>query len=291
MSDGFTGAKRAITAQVAEFLGRNNVTPADMACSVFGLAGADFEWQKEELRNIITTLGFEDFVVDNDGYLGLKAGSPDGTGVCSINGTGTVSVGINYKGERVQVGGIGGISSDNAGGNFLGNSVAAAVYDACFRCGDATILKDMVFDTFKIVKKEDYPEIIIKAVRLSENILKLNTMLKEAEKKGDKAAIKILEQMGKTLGLTVAGCLGELKFTAGTANIVLAGSVWVKGAYPSMLESFKKNLAKNIAPKLKLNYKILNHEPAIGAVIWALEGAGTITENIRSKLLSSQNGL
>jgi len=282
-ADGFVGCKRALDEQLGMILGRNKLKSSDLAYSVFGLAGADFEWQKIELSKIIASLGFSNFVVDNDGYIALKAGSADGAGVCSINGTGTVTVGIN-KSKRLQVGGIGDISGDKGGGTYLSRSAAAAVYDTCFRCGADTVLKYMIFNGFGIACKDDYAEAIIKILASSDNMLKINRMISDAEKQGDKVTVNILGGIGEELGLTSAGCLRELQHS-GTVNIVLAGSVWVKGGYTAMLKAYKTVLTQNCLPDTKLSYTVLKQEPAIGAVIWALERAGVITEAMREKLL------
>jgi len=282
MSDGFVGCKKVIEVQINQFLSRNKIKPSDLSYSVFGLAGADFEWQKKELSKIIQSLGFANFVVDNDGYIGLKAGSPDGTGVCSINGTGTVTVGINRVGKRLQVGGIGDVSGDRGGGEYLARRTAEAVYNNCFRCGEQTILRDMIFDAFGIKSKEDYPEAILKILSSAENILKINIMLAGAEKSGDKAAIKVLNNVGTELGFSTAGCLRELGLDD-VANIVLAGSVWVKGDYIAMLDAFKQAISQSTTTTTK--YTILKQEPAMGAVVWALESVGILDSNTRAKLL------
>ncbi|MDR3318571.1 MAG: N-acetylglucosamine kinase, partial [Clostridiales bacterium] len=94
MPDGFLGTEREMRKQLDKLFFRNGMHAEDVGFGVFGLAGADFESQKSELKKILRGMGFSRFVVDNDGYLALKAGTSDGTGVCCINGTGTVTVGI-----------------------------------------------------------------------------------------------------------------------------------------------------------------------------------------------------
>ena len=74
-----------------------------------------------------------EFQLENDGILGVKAASPNGKGICSINGTGTVTVGVDDRGQFLQVGGVGYISGDEAGGSFIVRRTYQAVYDSFYR--------------------------------------------------------------------------------------------------------------------------------------------------------------
>jgi len=283
-ADGFVGCKKVLGRQLNEILDRNRVKPSNLVYSVFGLAGADFEWQKVELSRIISSLGFNNFIVENDGYIALKAGSANGVGICSINGTGTVTVGINQQGKRLQVGGIGDISGDRAGGNYLARRVMAAVYDNCFRCGADTKLKDVIFETFKIAGKDDYAEKSIEVLSSADNILKINHIIGDIEKQSDKVAIDILSKIGEDLGKSTSGCLRAIE-CKGAVNIVLAGSIWVKGGYKAMFDRYKEIVSQSCLSETTLRYTVLKQEPAIGSIIWALESAGSMNKKMREKLI------
>ena len=286
MADGFVGCKRVMNKQIAEFLGRNKITPNDLAYSVFGLAGADFEWQKQRLTQILNEIGFVDLVVDNDGYLAIKAGSEDWTGVCNINGTGTVTVGINSKGDRLQVGGIGDISSDYGGGEQLARAAARAVYDSLYRCGEATALEGMIFGAFGIESPELYAQAILEILGNADNVLRINRMIGAADNAGDKVANGILRTMGGTLGMSAAGCLNALGFEK-AATVVLAGSVWVKGDYSAMKLEFERVIKKHCPTLKTITLVTLDNEPAIGAVLWALEKAGRLDKAVHKKVISN----
>ncbi len=271
LSDSYTGTRREIEKRLTELFSRHKIRADNVAYAVFGLAGADFAYQKKKLAALISDLGFKRFIVENDGFLGLKAGSRTGTGVCCINGTGTVTVGINARGERLQSGGLGEISTDRAGAHYLALRGMAAVYDMLFRCGPATSLKDMFYKRFNIL---DDGAFVLKATEVAghkEEILCVNKMMEEAEADGDETVKNILAKSGEELAKTVAGCADRLRIE-GDVEVVLAGSVWTKGRFETMYRVFIDNLERN--SRRRFVFSKLKQPPAIGAVIWALEEYG-----------------
>ena len=268
LPDSFDGTRREIGNRTAELFTRNGITSKDVAFAAFGLAGADFEWQKAKLSAVVESLGFSSYVLDNDGFLALKAGSKSGVGIGSINGTGTVTVGVNEKGERMQVGGIGEISGDKAGAVYIATRGVGAIYDSLYRMGKNTLLKDLLFSKFSIADDRDFAYAATKILNSKEGIYKVNLLREEAETEGDEAVVSILSDIGKGLASSVAGCIHKLHFTD-TVEVVLAGSVWVKSKFESMRKAFEELLSSKC--KISFIIRYLKQPPAIGAVIWALE--------------------
>ncbi len=270
LSDGFEGSRLEMGRQINLLLSRNGISVADIEFAVFGLAGADFDYQKQKLSEIIKGFGFKRFIVDNDGYLPLKAGSMTGTGICSINGTGTVTVGINENGERFQLGGLGEISRDMAGANYIAVRGASLVYSHLFRCGEHTILKNMFFDAFNL-HRENYALEITELLRNKKNVLSINQLMEKAESLGDVPVMNLMREIGRELGLTAAGCAQILNFKS-EIQIILAGSVWSKGSFNSMRSEFEKTVS--VLVDKKVVFTKLNFPPALGAVLWAFEEIG-----------------
>ena len=131
----FEGAYVEMNEKITEILSRNKLTINDVVSGAFGLAGVDAPFQKKALEEAVEKIGFTKYAVVNDGFLGIKAASKTGTGVCSINGTGTVNVGIDEDGNWMQVGGIGYVAGDEAGGSFLARAAVRIAFDECFRFG------------------------------------------------------------------------------------------------------------------------------------------------------------
>ena len=225
LPDGFDGAFRVMKESIEKLLKRNNLQSSDVNYAAFGLAGVDMPSQKKRLEEIIARIGFKHFVVNNDGFLGIKATSPTGVGVCSINGTGTVTVGLDEKGKMQQVGGVGYISGDEAGGAYLTRRVFQAVYDELYRVGDNTTLTPAVFSLLDISEKEEYLPVLIDKLNTRQidrtEIIKL---LFAHGNSGDQVSQEILRQAGLCMARSVVGCIRKLHFEK-TIPVILAGSV------------------------------------------------------------------
>lgn len=262
---GFEGAYRVMKENIEELLHRHNLIVTDVAGAAFGLAGVDVPFQKKALEEIVERLGFTNFVVLNDGFLGIKAASPSGVGACSINGTGTVNVGIDSSGKYFQVGGIGYTSGDEAGGSFLARRSIQAVFNACFRFGDDTALVEDVFKMYEITSKYELPDAILLGNVDSTYLIK--ALCKRANE-GDQVAIEILETAGTNMARSIAGVIRELNID-GETYVIQAGSVWAKATSQIMSDKFKEVV--NTLTNRKCKFIILKEPPVLGAIIWAYE--------------------
>jgi len=176
------------------------------------LAGVDTKKQQKELSKIISETGIRNFKVFNDAFLGIKAGSDKGYGICSINGTGTCCVGIDKNGEWLQVGGTGW--------------------------------------TF-----------------------------------GDEAALELLRHSGREMAKSAIGVIKRLDFSGDKEiDIILAGSINLKGENPELINTFKKEVC--FREERKLCFIPLQVSPVAGAVLWAIEKLNkNKNPNIRKRVL------
>ena len=226
------------------------------------------------------------YACDNDSFLGIVAGTSKGFGICSINGTGTVAGGIDPHGSRRQTGGIGPLTSDDAGGGYIAQLGARLVYDSFFRCGEPTLMAAPVFAMLGITDPED----LMQAYSEQSGKLYSTEMTRivfKAADRGDGPAIEALAAAALQLAKTSAGCVRSLEFGA-EVEVVLAGSVWVKADSPALFELYKKYMAELLPGKI-LQYNILRVPPATGAVLWAiaLTGADPFCEPLRQKVIGA----
>lgn len=275
LREGFVELEREMKKLLDHLLSRNSIEVGDIASSALGMAGVDTRRQHKIISDIIRRLGIENFVLSNDAYLGVKAGCPSGVGICVINGTGCTVAGIDGEGKMVQIGGQGSLTGDAGGGGQIGMEAISRVYDHLFRLEPYTILKDMIFEQLGIESKYDYMEEV--PVALENGTLKLSELcikVFDAANLGDKTAISILESVGRELGRSVNGAINELNFKdIPVIDIVLAGSVNVKGSNPSLVNAIKDQVeSKN--PDKEFNFIILKQPPVAGAAIWAFEKLG-----------------
>lgn len=292
MPDSYEGAYRAMKEGIEQLLEKQGITISQIEAGVFGLAGLDVPIQKEEIAKVVKRIGLKKFVVDNDGYLGLKAGSTSGDGICSINGTGTVTTGIDKSGNRLQVGGVGYVSGDDAGGAFIARELFREIHDTLYRCGEETTLEAPVLKLLEITDKRYYIEAISKLYAAGFSHTPFIKLVFDHAVKEDKVACKILDKVAKELAKSTAGCINNLNFEKDkVVQVILAGSVWVKPQTTLLIDRYKDYVAQLIP--CKCDYFVLQVPPAIGAVLWALEVANghQVDIGLREQIIESMQKL
>lgn len=280
---GFDGAYQIMNDRIKELLSRNNLCMNDVQAGVFGLAGVDAPFQKKALEEAVEKIGFKEYAVVNDGFLGIKAASTTGTGVCSINGTGTVNVGIDENGNWMQVGGIGYVAGDEAGGSFLARAAVRIAFDECFRFGPKTNVTKDVFEMYQIEDKKDFSNAIV-GKKVDSTFL-IKSLFNNANL-GDALAIEVLETAGLNMGKSISGVITEINIKE-PIQVIMAGSVWAKATNDAMFNSFKKTVL-GLTNK-ECEFIILNEPPVLGAILWGLEIANKeLPDNkLKEKVLES----
>lgn len=286
--DGYESAYRVMNDNITQLLNRNGLDMNQIKAAAFGLAGADVPSQKENLSRVIERIGFTNYAMDNDSFLGVKAGCDKGYGICSINGSGTVTGGISPSGRRLQVGGVGSdLSGDEAGGYFLARKVLRAIYDYFYRLGPETEMADTVMQLLDIPSKELFIERVIESgLKRSLPNTELIQILFAAADRGDEAALTILDNSAKQLAHSTVGCLHNLDF-GHEVDIVMAGSVYVKVQSPVLRDKYMAYV-RSLTDR-ECQFILLEVPPATGAVLWALElsSGGPVDADTRCKVIAA----
>lgn len=275
---GFDGSYQIMNKNIKDLLAKNNLSIDDVCAGVFGLAGVDAPFQKKALEEVVERIGFTKYQVVNDGFLGIKAESPTGTGVCSINGTGTVNVGIDEQGNWMQVGGIGYVAGDEGGGSFLARAAIRIAFDECYRFGPKTTVTNDVFQMYEINSKNELSNAIV-GKKVDSTFL-IKALFKRANE-GDTEAINVLEKSGENMGRSIAGVIREINIQE-PINVVLAGSVWAKATSNHMQNTFEKTVTTLTGKSC--NFIVLNEPPVLGAILWALELSNGIIPTKEEKM-------
>lgn len=289
--DGFDGAYHIMNDTIQILLEKHQLNIKDVVSGVFGLAGVDAPFQKKALEEVVKKIGFTRYQVVNDGFLGIKAASKTGTGVCSINGTGTVNVGIDEDGKWMQIGGIGYVAGDEGGGSFLARAAVRIAFDACFRFGLKTMITEDVFSMYQIDTKYELSNAIV-SQKIDTTYL-VQSLFKRANE-GDVAAIQVLEKAGENMGRSIAGVITELHIHE-PIHIVLAGSVWAKATSKHMQNQFERTIV--FLTHKSCEFILLKEPPVLGAVLWALEIANgylptnEMKEKVLKQIVNYQNSL
>ena len=269
LPDSFEGAKRELGKGIESLLSKNNIKKEELAFSVFGLAGCDIPLQHDSLVKAVTEIGLKDFIIANDSFLGIKAVSE--SGVCSICGTGTAAGGIGLDGKTLQVGGIGSICGDEAGGSWLARRAVKATFDAAYRFGKPSYIEKIVYDELAVNDKYYLMEAI--SLKLFTRKVDLTRITKEVfngANLGDEVCIEMLKEMANNLARSASGCIVNLKLKE-KPLVIMIGSVFVKGACPVLVDEFKRLV--NYYTKKDCEFVMLTVPPATGAIIWAIEEA------------------
>ncbi|TCL70084.1 N-acetylglucosamine kinase-like BadF-type ATPase [Hydrogenispora ethanolica] len=272
LAGSFNELEEKLRELVREILGRNQLAIADLAASVFGLSGVDARFQREKIAQILRNIGFSRFILCNDAYLGVKAGSRSGMGIGVINGTGCSVCGIDPAGRMLQLNGQGEITGEPGGGGYLGSRATQAAYNFLFRGGPATRITDLLWQRLGIRSKFDLIDCLREKLEYGGlRLADLAPVIFQAANYGDRVALAILETMGTEIAASVNGVVRELAFAPDQPlEIVLAGSIAVKGENPAALNRLQREV-RAAQPGRVLNFIVLNQSPVAGAVVWALQ--------------------
>lgn len=285
LEGGFPSVEQLISKDIRDFLAKHQIAIEEVV-AVFGLAGIDIPPQLHSIRTILDKMGFGRYEVGNDSLLGIKAGCPSGVGICNINGTGSVTSGIDKNGHMFQIGGVGEVTGDESGGIVLATKTVKAVYDHFFRFGPSTSLCNSVLKILEVADPSDLlAAIAIKFLEDRELDTFILRALFEEASQGDEVAKNIIKYAATEIAKSVAGCIKHMGFSE-VPEIVLAGSIWVKADQGLMVNWFVEGLLSYTGVKVA-PYK-LQVKPAIGAVIWAkelMEGHVTISEASRQFIM------
>ena len=277
--EGVPGTYALFEKELGEFTGRalsaNNITINQISYAVFGLTGADTKLQHNILSGIIKRLGFERFTLSNDAFLGIPAANPEGVGICAINGTGCTLAGVNREGAMLQIGGVGFISADYGGGGGMGRLVVSTVYTHLFRKGEQTSMTPVLMQKLGISNKHDFVDKMYEKIDdKSINICALSKMLFEAAVDNDRVAMNLLRDIGASYAGGISCMIDELQFSREEdLHVVFAGSNFVKGEHPLLIDTIKESIGKN-HPDIPVKYTLLRVPPVTGAVVWAFNKLG-----------------
>ena len=291
LDDSYDGMERVMRGQLSHILERNGIGVGDIASAGFGLAGADLPSQYAELKKRVENIGFTCYGLANDGILGIKAASDSGIGLCAVNGTGTVVVGIDEKGDILQVGGVGPLSCDFAGGGYLRNQIISHLYAFHYRYGEGSAMFSPIMELLG-AKPGDMLTVVSDYELLNRHTVEIIQLGARAAKGGDRLAQEIFDAVGVSVGRSAAGCILHLSFEGfGTPeapiDIVQVGSIWYKIPYEGMNEAFLRT-AQELSGKRCRPIK-MDATAAAGGVLWAKEIADgkPVPAGYRRRLLTA----
>lgn len=265
---GIEAAGAAIRSCARSALSDAGVDPADVATSVFALAGVDFPGDERMLAGIPEGLRLQGRTeVMNDAFACFRAGSDRPFGVVVVAGTGSVVAGTNPAGEHVRTLGQGPLLGDSGSASEISQAGVTAVALAYLGRGPETALTSMLCAA---AGTADVMSFLERAGRARIDTAVFAPLVVAAAEDGDAAARSILAEAGHTLGRTAAHVVRALEMTDTAFDLVLAGGV-IRSNSRHLLEPL---VAEVLAVAAQAAPVPLAAPPVVGAVLLALDRTG-----------------
>lgn len=253
---------------VGAALSMAGASPRQLKAGGFNMAGADWPEDFAFLQAAIERRGFgRTILIMHDSIGALHAGSPDGTGVSVVCGTGTAI------GARSPDGRVWHTShwQEAHGGQELGKKGLRAVYRAELGIEPPTSLTLRALDAYGQRTVEDVLHLFTaREGTPPRDIDRLAPAVLEEAHRGDGAARRIVQELGAILGDYALVAARRVGIADTPFTLVLAGGV-LRADAPLLAESIveRVRLASPEVHPVRSRF-----EPAVGALLVALEAAG-----------------
>ncbi len=249
-------------------LKRAAARPDDLAAAGLGLSGWDRPRDEENIRALVARLGLTCPVwVDNDTYLILRAGTPDGVGVGVVSGTGSNCVGENRAGAQHRIAGLGPEFGDLGSGGDIGVKALQVAFRSLDGRGPATSLVDRIMDRFGLARLDDIVDYTFADSETTWSPSRLTPMVFDAAMDGDVQALQILDWAGGELGNAARAVARRLFAPKEAFPVVMGGSVLQMGSVDRMRETLIEDVRTEFPAAVPVR---LERRPVEGGVRAAL---------------------
>ncbi|MFQ6104840.1 MAG: N-acetylglucosamine kinase, partial [Candidatus Glassbacteria bacterium] len=148
---GVESAVREITNAVKRAAGECDIEPDKLHMACFGVAGTrDEEVRETLLCGLRESLETSRLTVETDARIAFAAAIPEGFGVISLSGTGSVTYGIDLKGNSLYADGLGPLLGDEGSAYQVGLEGLRCVARQLDGRGPATRFTETVLDALGV---------------------------------------------------------------------------------------------------------------------------------------------
>lgn len=247
-----------------------NPTVFDKTKTVFaGIAGADHIEAKTFIKEVLQS-SFSDqvnIIVDHDAINALYSGTLGHEGIVHISGTGSITFGINEKGERGRVGGWGYLFDDEGSGYALGREAISAIFKEFDGRGERTLLSKLIVKHFQVHSIPDLIPIIYSESVGKRGIAQLSKLVNLAAEEKDIVALEILNNAARQIKKSITTLYYKLFVNPKhSVHIVLTGGLLINSP---KIQSFISNEIKKEMENVEIIIPDL--PPIAGAIIAALK--------------------
>jgi N-acetylglucosamine kinase-like BadF-type ATPase len=277
LRDGVDGTARQLRRLVASALEEAGLAATSpIAVASCYLANVDLPEEEVEMHETLAGLGIAaEIEVRNDTIAVLKAGSTRGWGVAVVAGAGINAAGLRPDGSQERFLGIGPLSGDWGGGQWIAVSGIGAAVRAADGRGPATGLSRRVVDHFGV----DAETVAVEANRktiTARQVIDFAPSVFRAASEGDAVAAAIVDCMADEVVTMTLALLRRLDMLTADAEVVLGGGT-LQGGHSRLLERIDDGVHA-VAPNARIS--VLDVPPVCGAVVGALQIAGALPETI-----------
>jgi N-acetylglucosamine kinase-like BadF-type ATPase len=268
----------AVATASFEALRAANLSPATLSGVLLSAAGADWPEDFETIRDGAIARGLRPHpIVYNDAIGGLRAGSPDGTGVVVVCGTG-VAIGSRAIDGRLWHSSF---WQGPQGGDFLGKAAFNAMVQAELGVAPQTALTPAILHHFNAGTVEAALHLCTARTQSHPPMKPLAKVLFDVAAQGDDVAIKLVTSHGQALGDYALVAAHKVGIEREPFHLVLTGGVL---RHPSaLMRDAIIARVREASPGVNVIHDAM--EPALGAVMLALEHAHiAITPAVRARL-------
>jgi len=219
-----------------------------------------------------------ELTLENDAFLTVRAGAPEGHGIGVTAGTGICVAIVRPDGQKYFYGAFtdlgGGIDTATPAFQAVvraedGRGRATALTEALLAATGHTSTRDLVYDVHR------------RGNHVSHTVL--NRLLFAAAEEGDPVAVEIVTRFGAELAHAAASLLRRYGLAEQEIAVVAAGSRFAKTG-PVLFEAFRRDVLA-VSPRARV---ILSEQPpVVGAVRGALEARGRTAPETWAEVLRS----
>lgn len=254
--------------------------PKDINVYIFaGISGAGTLETKEELIGGFRELFSANIEVKPDPLNILYSGLYGSAGIVQICGTGSITYGVNEKGEYGRIGGWGHMLGDRGSGYEIGRRGLLASLENEDSLGFPTAITEYIYNEFRKQDGRDVLQKIYTSTAPKELISPLSKIVMRAAEEGDKIALRILYEEALMVCSYIFRLEKEL-FSFKKQPVVLAGGVLsTNNAFQLMV--------KNELDKQGISTLTPEYTPVEGALIGAVRKENDI---IKENILAAIGG-
>jgi N-acetylglucosamine kinase-like BadF-type ATPase len=276
-------ALSAVEAAVSDALRAAHARPADLLAGGFSLSGADWPEDFTYWQEAMVQRGYGRTVaVTNDAIGPLWAGSPDGTGLAVVCGTGAAIGARAPDGQTWHTGFWPSVS----GAVDLGRQALQAIYRAELGIDPPTGLAAPILAYFGCRTVEEVLHRLTARIsdRPVHRIGGLARLLLDEAHRGDEVALRIVRTQGAALGDYALAAARRVGLRHGAVPLVLAGGVLRPPCHE--LEEAIAARVRTALPEVRVLKSQV--EPVAGALVLALHAAGAAIDALpRSRIAAT----